>query len=87
MAGQIFEIKKQHYPFQEAVKKAIEQNVLRDHRLGLISATTIDELTEEQKGVYTADAMAMLEIHGENHIPHYPDTEHICVQQTEVENG
>lgn len=86
MAGQIFEIKEEYYPFAEAVQKSIAQNVRRDHAMGLIDVNSAEELDADQRQIYTLDAIAVLARQGKNHLPHYPDTARICVQKPEVEN-
>lgn len=76
----ITKIKKVYLPIEYAVKRAAEQNLLRDHRVGLTSATDLKELTIPQRLIYIQEARNLLKTTGENYIPVYPEYQHICVQ-------
>ncbi len=82
MATQILAIKKVFFPIEEAVLKAAEQNVSRDFRMGMPSVTSgiFSEQTEDTQRDYLHYARRVIEKTGENYLPEYPDTEHICVQ-------
>jgi hypothetical protein len=77
MASQIQQIKKVHYPLAEAIEKAMQQNLNRDKRLGLVS----EPFSNKELDIYREEATTVLKNDGENYLPEYPDTEHICVQQ------
>lgn len=80
MAGQILAIKKVYYTFEEAVEKAAEQNFMVDKRkLGIVDAK-FSERTNEEGEYYFKTAEDTLADFGENSVPEYPDTEHICVK-------
>jgi hypothetical protein len=76
----IVKIKKVYLPIEYAVKRAAEQNLLRDHRIGLINATSLKELPISDRLIYINQARSLLKTTGENHIPVHPEYEHICVQ-------
>lgn len=77
MATQIQQIKKVHYPLAEAIEKAMQQNLNRDKRLGLIG----EPYSNEEIEIYREEATTLLKDSGENYLPEYPDTEHICVEK------
>lgn len=68
-----------YYELPEAIKKAAEQNYLRDYRHGLEQYenwTDADELTHE---LYLEEAEHLLTTSGQNYDPESPDTELICL--------
>lgn len=77
MPTQIKKITKVYFPMEEAVKKAADQNMARDQRLGLLS----NPANEGDVEIYTAEAEEVLKKDGENYLPEAPDHEHICVQR------
>lgn len=81
MATTVMAIKKVFYPFDEAVKKAIEQNVEIDYEKGLASDPYHANLDHEARVRYQREAEELLATTGENRMPEYPLTEHICVQK------
>ncbi len=80
MAEAIVKVEKKFYPFDYAVKRAAEQNVLMDYRKHVIGATHLRELDIGKRLEYIQEARTLLRQRGENRFPEYPESEHICVQ-------
>jgi hypothetical protein len=79
MGFEIKPIKDVYYPLEEAIQKASEQNVRRDHRLHLISTDKLSELSEEDQKKYVDEAARLLAEFGVNYVPNWPDDERIRV--------
>lgn len=77
MVTQVKAITRVEYELDEAVKKAAEQNLKRDQRMGLED----DPANQATVDIYLEEARVLLESTGENYIPEYPDTEHIVRKQ------
>lgn len=65
------------YPLDEAVKLAAEQNIDRDIRAGLV----LPYEKSQQMDKYLDEARHLLVTEGENHLPEYPDADHICTRK------
>lgn len=81
MPTQVLPIVKKEYDFEEAVIKAAEQNIRRDHRIGECQADSLEKADSEMREVYLSEARCVLEQSGENYLPEHPDNEHICVKK------
>lgn len=79
MGTSVLPIKRVFHPLPRAIKLAAEQNLLRDHRAGLINASSLKELDIPQRLIYIQEAKRLLRSTGENHLPCHPDTQHICL--------
>lgn len=77
MPGEILPIKNKYYNLDEAVRRAAEQNVRRDYRLGIISTDKLEELPPEEKRKYQMEANRVITEFGANFVPNYPETERI----------
>ncbi len=82
----IMKINKVFLPLGMAVKKAAEQNLLRDHREGIVTAAGLHELDIKTRLMYYQNARNLLKETGENYPPPYPDRNHICLKK-EPEDG
>lgn len=65
---------RKYYPLKEAIELAAVQNLQRDIRLDL-------EEDESALDIYREEAKYLLKTAGENYLPEFPDTEHICVSK------
>lgn len=81
MAEQIARIEEKHYSFEEAVKRAADQNVARNFRNGLSCFSSLSEMSVKDRVVQYHLARTTLLKQGQNTLPEYPDTEHVCVKK------
>lgn len=87
MANQILKITKVYYPLEEAVQKAAEQNLAAAHRDGLHPVAKLEDLSLFNQTVLLNNARWLLASLGENSLPVYPDTEHICLLTPDQTKG
>jgi hypothetical protein len=86
VAEQIARIEEKRYSFEEAVKRAAEQNVARNFRQGLSRYSSLSEMAINDRVVQYHLARTILLREGQNTLPEYPDTEHVCVKKEGYSN-
>ena len=79
MSNQILKITKVYYPLEEAIQKAMHQNFAAMVRDGLSKVDKFEDLSLFEQTVMYNNACWVLTELGENSLPVYPDTEHICL--------
>lgn len=78
--SEIRKITQVFYPREEAAVKAANQNLNRDFRKGLRKEKSLSDFKDPVAShEYLHNTMYTLICDGQNCLPEYPDTEHICV--------
>lgn len=86
MADQIQPIIEIELPYEDAVKSANEQQVKRNHFLGILAVGAFEDLPKIEQVAYEKTSRDYLTEHGKFLTPEYPNTELIVVKPEDDKN-